>query len=102
VLDRDEGERPWKIRDELAVLGRLEGEEPLLFRTSNGPVSLTLPAGTNAWLDARTSNGRIQSDFPVTVSGAGRGTQLTGTIGTGGRSLGGTSFSSEKLPMHRP
>lgn len=35
------------------------------FTTTNGGVTLTLPAGVRATLDAATSNGSIASDFPV-------------------------------------
>ena len=70
-----------------AHVGRLEGDTPLRFTTSNGPINLTPPAGANVSLDARTSNGRIQSDFPVTVSGTMQRNRMTGTIGAGGRPL---------------
>lgn len=40
------------------------------LRTSDGSVSLRLPEDIAADLDAHTGDGRITSDFPVTVSGS--------------------------------
>ena len=57
---------------------------PWSFSTTNGPITLRLPAGTNAEIDASTTNGRITSDLPVTVSGTIGRNRLRGTLGTGG------------------
>ena len=44
-------------------------------------------SGLSANLDARTVNGSIESDFPITVSGRMNPRELHGQIGQGGRSL---------------
>lgn len=54
------------------------------FSTTNGGITLRLPAGVNAEIDASTANGRIRSDFPLTVSGAIDRRHVRGTLGAGG------------------
>jgi DUF4097 and DUF4098 domain-containing protein YvlB len=46
-----------------------------------------LPAGLNADVTAKTQNGEISTDFPVTVLRRVSRKQLNGTIGSGGRTL---------------
>lgn len=53
------------------------------LRTTNGSVTLALPEGLGARLDARTTNGGITTDFPILVEGR-IGRRLSGTIGEGG------------------
>ncbi len=48
-----------------------------------GSVSLALPEGTNADLHARTVNGSIRTDFPLTVRGK-IGKRVEGKLGEGG------------------
>jgi hypothetical protein len=55
-------------------------------QTHNGGIKLTLPKGYSAELDAATTHGRINIDFPVTVNGE-IGRQLTTTLGSGGSKL---------------
>jgi hypothetical protein len=52
--------------------------------TSNGGISLRLPAEPGASLRARTSNGAIHSDFDVTAHGLISRHSLEGAIGAGG------------------
>lgn len=54
--------------------------------TSNGGVTLAIPDGYNAALDASTTNGGLRVDFPVTVQGtlSGRRNTLSTTLGSGG------------------
>lgn len=54
--------------------------------TSNGGVTLAIPDGYNAALDAGTTNGGLRVDFPVTVQGTltGRRNTLSTTLGSGG------------------
>ena len=52
-----------------AALGSAEWTEPLSFNTVNGGIHLTLPAKLDVDLRARTLNGVVDSDFPVTVTG---------------------------------
>lgn len=70
-----------------AALARPEEADSLDFRTSNGSITLTLPAGTNAAVDASTSNGSITTDFPVTVQGRVGSGKLVATVGRGGAPL---------------
>jgi hypothetical protein len=55
-------------------------------QTRNGGVTLAIPEGYNAQLEARTNNGGLRVDFPVTVQGnlTGRNGGLTTTLGSGG------------------
>lgn len=70
-----------------AEISRLDPTgDPLEFTTTNGSVSLRLPEGSDASLVARTTNGRIESDIPVTIGSAGR-RRLAGQIGDGGREI---------------
>jgi hypothetical protein len=55
------------------------------LRTRDGSVSLRLPQDIAADLDAHTGDGRIDSDFPVTVSGS----SLTDSKSVRGRLNGG-------------
>lgn len=57
------------------------------YTTTNGSITVSLPDGTDADVDARTVNGRIDSDFPVTVTGSISRRGLRGTIGRGGPRL---------------
>ncbi len=59
---------------------------PLEIQTSNGPIIVRVPAALNADLNARTSNGTIQSDFDVRP-GVIKRTHLEGVIGSGGPML---------------
>jgi hypothetical protein len=57
------------------------------FETVNGNIVLEVPAGLNAEFRASTVNGRIDSDFPIMVTGQISRRSLRGTIGTGGPEL---------------
>lgn len=70
-----------------ARLGRAEWERGLRFTTVNGGITLTLPAGLDADVEASTVNGSIDSDFPISVSGRMNPQTLRGRIGKGGREL---------------
>ena len=61
------------------------GELELL--TTNGSVNVTLPASAEFKVDAATTNGGIQTDFPITVQGRFGPKSLSGTVGGGGREL---------------
>jgi DUF4097 and DUF4098 domain-containing protein YvlB len=67
----------------------LEFETPqigdLTASTSNGGITVHLPASTNATISAHTSgHDRIYSDFDVTVRGSLSASRLEGTLGGGG------------------
>ncbi len=55
--------------------------------TVNGGITLEVPDGFGAELDARTVNGSFETDFPVTVSGRFNWRRFHGVIGDGGRGL---------------
>lgn len=65
--------------------GRIGGENS--FQTVNGSITLELAPGLNAELRASTVSGRIDSDFPITVTGQVSRRSLRGTIGDGGPEL---------------
>jgi hypothetical protein len=70
-----------------ARFDRLEGDAPVSLTTTNGSITLGLPASASALVQARTTNGRIRSDLPITVQGQTGSRQLTGTLGGGGREI---------------
>ena len=70
-----------------ARMGRADWTGEAEFRTVNGTITLELPAGTGADVDARTVNGGIQTDFPLQVTGRVSRRRMSGTIGGGGRKL---------------
>jgi hypothetical protein len=53
------------------------------LQTTNGAVSLHLPEGVSARIEASTRNGGITTDFPITVFGR-LGRNLSGILGDGG------------------
>lgn len=63
------------------------GTEPLTFSTTNGSITLLVPPGSDARIEARTTNGRVRSDLPLTVSGAISSRRLSADLGAGGRML---------------
>jgi putative adhesin len=69
------------------TLGDAAWSNALAFKTVNGSITLDLPADMSADVRAATVNGEISTDFPITVTGRISRRQLTGTIGSGGRSL---------------
>ncbi|HEX9984965.1 MAG TPA: DUF4097 family beta strand repeat-containing protein [Thermoanaerobaculia bacterium] len=60
--------------------------QPLHLETTNGRISLTLPATFAADLDAATSNGSVTTDLPVSTTRAGKDS-LRGSINGGGTAL---------------
>lgn len=70
-----------------AEVGRLSGAGPYRFKTVNGSITLSVPKGTGAEVHARTSNGGISTDFPLTVQGRFGPESLQGSIGGGGPKL---------------
>lgn len=71
------------------------------LRSGDGSVTVRLPDGLNADLDAHTGDGSITLDFPVTVSGSLSRTTIRGKIGSGGPPLmvrtGDGSIHIEKI-----
>ena len=61
-----------------------EAVSSMLFTSVSGDVTLLLPQGTSADIEARTTSGQIRSEFAVTVEGEMKTRTLRGTIGEGG------------------
>ena len=68
-------------------MGRTDWPDAASFQTVNGSITLALPAGTGADVEAHTVNGDIQTDFPLQVTGRFSKRRLSGSIGGGGRKL---------------
>lgn len=69
-----------------ATLGARRWTDAIEFTTVNGQITLELPEGVDADVDARTMNGSISSDFPLELSGR-LNRRMRGTIGEGGGGL---------------
>ena len=72
-----------------ASTGAARWDGTLDFRTVNGSITLDLPAGTAADVEAKTLNGGLRTDFPLTIE-AGREwgpRTMRGTIAGGGGRL---------------
>lgn len=67
-----------------ASLGKADWTGELSFKSVNGQIKVALPEGTNTELYAKTVNGAISTDFPLTVQGRFSSRRLSGTIGSGG------------------
>lgn len=57
--------------------------QPVSIQTSFSPVQVRIDGEASYHLWAKTSFGKIRSDFPVTVAGSMSGDELNGTIGGG-------------------
>jgi hypothetical protein len=53
----------------------------------NGSVTAELPAALDAQLEMTTVNGRLTTDFPLTLQGKVSPRAMRATIGSGGRAL---------------
>ncbi len=77
----------------LGALLALAGVLPLSggaqgLETSNGPITVRLPAGSSFALDAQTSNGTVTLDgFEIRTTGVTDDDTLQGTVGTGGPAI---------------
>jgi len=68
-------------------MGNAKWNGELKVETTNGSVDVTLPASAEFKVNAATTNGKIQTDFPITVQGTFSSKDLSGTVGAGGREL---------------
>jgi DUF4097 and DUF4098 domain-containing protein YvlB len=68
-------------------MGNAKWNGELEVKTTNGNVDVTLPASAEFKLNAGTTNGKIHTDFPITVLGSFSSKDLSGTVGGGGREL---------------
>lgn len=62
--------------------GPLAGD--VILESRNGSVTAELPDSANARVELITRNGRVTTDFPLTVSGISSTRSISGTLGTGG------------------
>ncbi len=69
-----------------AELLRVAKGEPMRFETTNGRITVTVPRDFAAELDARTTNGGINTDLPVATTKV-SSNRLYGTINGGGTPL---------------
>lgn len=67
-------------------LGRADWTDTIALETVNGSITIDLPAGVDADVDARTVNGRIESQLPLMLREFSK-RSLKGTLGSGGRGL---------------
>lgn len=71
-----------------ARMGRADWDGTLKLDSVNGSVELEMPDDLNADVRFSSVNGRMKSDFPLTITGnIGAGHSARGTIGSGGREL---------------
>ncbi|HEY2548378.1 MAG TPA: DUF4097 family beta strand repeat-containing protein [Candidatus Acidoferrum sp.] len=68
-------------------MGNAKWSGALELMTTNGSVDVALPASAEFKVDASTTNGDIQTDFPITIQGKFGPKSLSGTVGGGGREL---------------
>ena len=69
---------------QVELMGSIWDGRQLEVSTYNGGITVAMPAGYSAHVQAETSSGRIQSDFPITMSGEVRPRRLDTYIGSGG------------------
>lgn len=77
--------RDGSINAEVAAASKMNSSWAL--RTSDGTITLRLPADFSADLDAHTGDGHVSSDFPITVSGSLKENSLRGRLNGGGALL---------------
>ena len=68
-------------------MGKAGWSGELHLATTNGGISVALPASATFEMRASTTNGNIRTDFPVTVQGTFGPKNVSGTVGGGGREL---------------
>jgi DUF4097 and DUF4098 domain-containing protein YvlB len=70
-----------------ATMGSADWTGDLQIKDVNGSIHLTLPGNLNSDVKFSSVNGRLSSDFPLTVEGSLGGRHMEGRIGSGGREL---------------
>ncbi|HGY56229.1 MAG TPA: hypothetical protein ENK44_11030 [Caldithrix abyssi] len=65
----------------------VDPDEDMSLQTTNGSITLSLPADIRAEVEARTTNGRISCDFPLDKEGSATKHRLDGYINGGGALL---------------
>lgn len=69
-----------------AELNRVNRGSSMKLATTNGRISLALPSDFQAEIDAATTNGSVESDFPISATSF-RKTRVKGSINGGGAML---------------
>ena len=68
-------------------MDRITGDGDMVLSSGNGSIEVQLPADFSAVVDARSGNGGVSTDFPITLEGKWSAHAIHGTIGKGGRRL---------------
>ena len=68
----------------LELAGNTWDGSQIELQTTNGGVTVAMPADYSAHIQTGTVNGSIRSDFPITVHGSIRSTSLDFNLGSGG------------------
>jgi Putative adhesin len=69
------------------TIGKAGWNGELELATTNGGITVSLPASAEFKVRASTTNGNIRTDFPITVQGTFGTKNVSGTVGAGGREL---------------
>jgi hypothetical protein len=69
------------------TMGRTDWRDAVELKTVNGALTVRVSGDLNANVTARTVNGSIETDFPLTVRGRFTNRNLQGVVGSGGRDL---------------
>jgi hypothetical protein len=80
------------VRMNVAKLG---AADRLVGRTTNGCVEVTLPEKGDADVTLSTVNGKVWTDFPVTLKWGISGKRIRGTIGKGGAEIRAETVNGE-------
>ena len=76
-----------------ATIGHADASDTLAFKSVNGSVTLSLPAGLDADVEGSTVNGAIQSDFPATAAGQWHHFYTSATVEHGGAHLSASTVN---------
>ncbi len=82
---------------QVGLMGSLWEGRQLKVSTHNGGIIVAMPAGYSAHVQAETDRGRIQSDFPITVTGELRHGLVDTNIGSGGSLIHLTTHNGEVM-----
>jgi hypothetical protein len=83
-----------------ATLGRSDWNDEIAFKSTNGNVVVTFAGDLNAEVDAGTVTGSIETDYPLEVRGRFMNRRLSGTVGSGGRTLS-LSTTNGRIELRR-
>jgi len=69
------------------AFAEVSGEDEITFKTTNGSIKLYLPESFGADAELKTTNGHIESDFPLSGSSRRSRKNFSGTINNGSNEL---------------